>query len=298
MNYHQLGNSSLQISEIGFGCMSLAGSDEENAKILHRAIDLGINFFDTADLYNKGENEASVGKALKAKRNDVVLATKVGNQWRPDGSGWNWNPKKEYILSSVEGSLHRLQTDHIDLYQLHGGTIDDPIDETIEGFEILKQQGKIRYYGISSIRPNVIREYIRRSAIVSVMMQYSLLDRRPEETCLDLLQENNIGVLVRGSIAQGLLINKPPKEYLQNTTEEVINASEAVRHVSGNQRTPTQTGIRYVLSHPAVKSAVVGIRTLEQLEDAVKTASTPGLSSEEKAILQQSTAPKMYDQHR
>src|SRR5215210_1374895 len=122
MNYHQLGNSSLKISEVGFGCMSLSGTDEDNANILHHAIDLGVNFFDTADLYNKGMNESSVGKALKAKRDKVILATKVGNQWRPDGSGWDWNPRKEYILATVEESLKRLGTDRIDLYQLHGGT--------------------------------------------------------------------------------------------------------------------------------------------------------------------------------
>ena len=298
MNYHQLGNSTLQISEIGFGCMSLSGSDDENAKILHHAIDLGINFFDTADLYNKGMNEISVGKALKAKRNEIVLATKVGNQWRADGSGWNWNPRKEYILTSINESLKRLQTDCIDLYQLHGGTIDDPIDETIGTFELLKKQGKIRYYGISSIRPNVIREYIKRSSIVSVMMQYSLLDRRPEEACLDLLKKNNIGVLVRGSIAQGLLVDKPAKEYLQYLKQEVTNANKAIKALSGDQRSFTQTAIRYVLNHPAVVSAVVGIRTIEQLEEAVKTVTTPVLLKEEMAVLQNSIKSNVYDQHR
>ena len=147
-------------------------------------------------------NEVSVGKALKEKRNEIILATKVGNQWREDGKAWDWNPRKEYILKAVNESLTRLRTDSIDLYQLHGGTIEDPIDEIIDTFEILKEQGKIRFYGISSIRPNVIREYIKRSSITSVMMQYSLIDRRPEESCLDLLKENNIGVLVRGSLAQ------------------------------------------------------------------------------------------------
>jgi aryl-alcohol dehydrogenase-like predicted oxidoreductase len=278
--------------------MSLAGSDESNAKILHRAIDAGINFFDTADLYNKGMNEVSVGKALKAKRKEIVLATKVGNQWRPDGSGWNWNPRKEYILLAAEESLRRLQTDHIDLYQLHGGTIDDPIDETIEAFELLKQQGKIRYYGISSIRPNVIRDYVQRSEIVSVMMQYSLLDRRPEENCLELLRENKTGVLVRGSIAQGLLVDKPAKEYLQYSAPEVTKAAQAVKTASGGRRTASQTALRYVLNHPAVTSAVVGIRTIEQLEEAVETTNTSVLSSEDLVILQQSINPNKYDQHR
>jgi aryl-alcohol dehydrogenase-like predicted oxidoreductase len=298
MKYRRLGKSTLEISEIGFGCMSLNGNDDENAKILHHAIDLGINFFDTADLYNKGMNEESVGKALKSKRNSIIIATKVGNQWRPDGSGWDWNPRKEYILSSVEGSLKRLQIDHIDLYQLHGGTIDDPIDESIEAFEILKKQGKIRYYGISSIRPNVIREYIKRSSIASVMMQYSLLDRRPEESCLDLLKENNIGVLVRGSVAQGLLIDKPPKEYLKHSEKEVENCCEAVKTISGSKRSSTQTAIRYVLNHAAVTSAIVGIRTTEQLEEAVQTSNTPFLSEEDIMNLQNSIKANVYDQHR
>jgi aryl-alcohol dehydrogenase-like predicted oxidoreductase len=298
MKYRRLGNSTLEISEIGFGCMSLNGTDIENANILDHAIDLGINFFDTADLYNKGMNEVSVGKALKSKRNSIIIATKVGNQWRPDGSGWDWNPRKEYILSSIEGSLKRLQIDHIDLYQLHGGTIDDPIDDSIEAFETLKKQGKIRYYGISSIRPNVIREYIKRSSIVSVMMQYSLLDRRPEESCLDLLRENNIGVLVRGSVAQGLLIDKPPREYLKHSEKEVEYCRKAVKTISGNKRSATQTAIRYVLNHTAITSAIVGIRTIQQLQEAVQTSNTPLLSEEEMMNLRKSIKANVYDQHR
>src|SRR5215831_1932826 len=199
MKYNQLGNSTLYISEIGFGCMSLGEDHATNELLIHKALAAGINYFDTADLYQKGFNEISVGKALAGKRDQVIIASKVGNQWRPDGSGWDWNPHKDYILKTAEESLKRLETDYVDLYQLHGGTIDDPIDETIEAFELLQKQGKIRYYGISSIRPNVIREYVKRSHIVSVMMQYSLLDRRPEETCLELLRQNHVSVLARGS---------------------------------------------------------------------------------------------------
>src|ERR1700733_3678310 len=158
MEYSFLGKSDLKISRIGFGCMSLDPKDSNAVKILHRALDAGINYFDTADLYNKGENETMLGKAFQDVRHKLILATKVGNQWRDDGSGWDWNPSKKYILSAVDQSLKRLQTDHIDLYQLHGGTLEDPIDEIIETFELLKQQGKILYYGISSLRPNVIRE--------------------------------------------------------------------------------------------------------------------------------------------
>src|SRR3954468_12546539 len=210
MLYQQLGKSDLKVSRIAFGCMSLKPGQTDAQKIIHRAIDLGINYFDTADLYDKGENEILLGKAVKEKRNELVIATKVGNQWRTDGSGWDWNPRKEYILKAVEESLRRLQTDHIDLYQLHGGTIDDPIEETIEAFELLVSQGKIRWYGLSSIRPNVIRKWIAESSIVSNMMQYSLLDRRPEEI-MPLLNDHNIPVLARGGLAQGLLVNKPSK---------------------------------------------------------------------------------------
>ena len=278
--------------------MSLGNDDKEIERIIHRALDAGINFFDTADLYNKGQNERSVGKALKTKRSNVILATKVGNQLRADGSGWDWNPRKDYILQAIDKSLERIQTDYIDLYQLHGGTIDDPIDETIEAFEILKQQGKIRHYGISSIRPNVIREYVKRSSITSVMMQYSLLDRRPDETCLELLKENNIGVLSRGALAQGLLVNKPAKQYQGYSSEQVGKVAAAVHSISNKQRTEAQTAIRFVLQNPAITSAVIGMRTIEQLNEIVETSNTPLLTTEELKRLSNIIPSNIYEQHR
>ncbi|SEW56246.1 aldo/keto reductase [Chitinophaga arvensicola] len=298
MQYRLLGKSALAVSEIGFGCMSLGNDDTANARLLHQACDQGINFFDTADLYEHGQNETSVGKALKDRRSSVIIATKVGNQWKEDGSGWDWNPSKAYILSAVEASLQRLQTDYIDLYQLHGGTLDDPMDETIAAFEMLQQQGKIRHYGISSIRPNVIREYVQRSHIVSVMMQYSLLDRRPEETALPLLQQNNIGVLARGSVAKGLLVNKPATPYLNYSAEEVSAAAAAIRELSSPERAAAQTALKFVLQQPAISSAIVGIRTSDQLEDALRTAKAPALLPAEIERLQHALKANVYDQHR
>ena len=298
MNYRSLGKSELEVSILSFGCMSLGENDADNARIIHHAIENGINYFDTADLYQKGQNEQTVGKALKGKRDKVILASKVGNQWRADGSGWDWNPKKEYILSSVEGSLKRLNTDYIDLYQLHGGTIDDPIDDSIAAFEQLVQQGKIRYYGISSIRPNVIREYVSRSNIVSVMMQYSLLDRRPEEECLPLLEEKNIGVLARGSLAKGLLVNKTADPYLNYSEDEVHHAASAVQAISGASRKPSHTALRFVLQRTGISSAVVGIRTMEQLNDVLETMQTPELTEAEINYLRASLPVNYYDQHR
>lgn len=298
MQYQQLGRSDLYISKIGFGCMSLKPGMSENEELLEKALQSGINFFDTADLYDKGLNEEIIGKTFGKKRKEVIIATKVGNQWRTDGSGWDWNPRKEYILESIEGSLKRLQTDYIDLYQLHGGTIQDDIDETIEAFDLLLQQGKIRYYGISSIRPNVIREWINRSRIVSVMTQYSLLDRRPEETTLSLLQRSNIGVLARGSVAQGLLINKPPKDYLQYSKEEVGKAASVIQSLSDNGRTASQTALNFVLHHPSITSAIVGIRTIQQLEESLRTTDVKALSGDEMQLLRESIPVNYYEEHR
>jgi len=298
MQYKSLGKSELRVSEISFGCMSLGEDDRQNQQLLHRALESGINLFDTADLYGQGRNEETVGRAFKGMRQQVMLATKVGNQWRTDGSGWDWNPRKDYILRAVEASLKRLQTDYIDLYQLHGGTLDDPVDETIEAFERLTQQGKIRAYGISSIRPNVIRTYINRSRIACVMMQYSLLDRRPEDSCLDLLRENQIGVLVRGSVAQGLLINKPATAYLNFTEKEVGKAAKAVRDLASDERTEAQIAIRYVLHHPAVTSTVLGVRTPAQLEEGIGVATMQPLTSQEIAQLSQALPVNTYELHR
>ncbi|MEN7550815.1 aldo/keto reductase [Rapidithrix thailandica] len=298
MNYNTLGKSSLEVSEVSFGCMSLGDDHRENILLLQKALDQGINYFDTADIYQKGENEVSLGKAFKEKREQVIIATKVGNQPRPDGHGWDWNPSRDYILKSVEESLERLQTDYIDLYQLHGGTLEDPIDETIEAFERLIEQGKIRYYGISSIRPNVIREYAEHSNIVSVMMQYSLLDRRPEETCLPLLEQKQISVVTRGSLAKGLLVDKEPAPYLHHTSSDVQKAAEAVQALTDEKRGAAQIALKFVLQHPAVASAVVGIRTLEQLEDALKVTQSEGLSQQELQQLQEAIKPSLYELYR
>jgi aryl-alcohol dehydrogenase-like predicted oxidoreductase len=299
MKYNALGKTDLQVSEISFGCMSLGPDHAANRTLLHQALDQGITLFDTADLYQKGENELTVGRAFKGRRQEVVIATKVGNAWRPDGSGWDWVPSKEYLLQAVEHSLRRLETDYIDLYQLHGGTLDDPIDEIVEGFELLKQQGKIRAYGISSIRPSVIREYVQRSHIASVMMQYSLLDRRPEENCLGLLQEQNIAVLARGGFAQGLLVSKAAKSYLNHSKQEVAQAAAVVQPVANtSQQTAAEVAARFVLHHSAVTSAVLGVRTERHLSDALRIAAASSLTRAEVETLRQAIPLNVYEQHR
>lgn len=278
---------------IGFGCMSLDLDGSDNIKLLRSAVDKGITLFDTADLYDKGLNEEIVGKALSLVRSKVRIATKVGNEWNKSGTDWQWNPTKDYILNAVDKSLKRLQTDYIDLYQLHGGTLDDPIDETIEAFEILKEQGKILKYGISSIRPNVIREWIRKSNMSSVMMQYSLLDRRPEEECLDMLHEANISVITRGTLAKGMLIDKPANNYLGYSEHEVKLMQKAISKTDN----PLSTSIQYVNQHPAVESAIIGIRTMEQLDEVIKSQSVT-IPSEMLTELSEVLKPNMYEKHR
>ncbi|EHS55813.1 oxidoreductase [Paenibacillus sp. Aloe-11] len=262
MKKNRLGSSDLLVGAIGLGCMSIGTEEQQGVYLIHEALDRGVNLLDTADLYHHGRNEEIVGAAIHGRRQDVILATKVGNRRIPGQEGWGWDPSKPYILSAVKESLRRLGTDYIDLYQLHGGTIDDPMDETIEAFEQLKREGVIRYYGISSIRPHVIREYAQRSNIVSVMNQYSLLDRRAEEEVLPLLQERGISVIARGPVASGVLADggeqKAAKGYLDYEEAELLDVRKQLKAFAGADRSMGQTAIRYSLSHPAVAAVIPG----------------------------------------
>ncbi|WP_141433408.1 aldo/keto reductase [Bacillus sp. 03113] len=303
MKKRQLGQSDLLVSELGLGCMSL-GTDEKQAyPILEAAVDKGINYFDTADLYDYGENERLLGTFLKPIREKVIIASKVGNRWNQQKDGWSWDPSKKYIKEAVKQSLLRLQTEYIDLYQLHGGTIDDPIEETIEAFEELKEEGFIRYYGISSIRPNVIREYANKSSIVSVMMQYSLLDRRPEEEALPLLQDKKIGVVTRGPLAKGLISDKLLQKassngYLDYSFQELSELLPKLKEQLALSRSFTEIALQYNLAHPAVSSVIAGASSVEQLKENVKAIESTPLTKEEIELIQQLTIANKYEQHR
>ena len=298
MNYRRLPKTDLNLSEIGFGCMSLNVQSSGNIELIHRAIDGGINYFDTADLYDKGENEALLGRALQGKRQEVTIATKVGNELKSDGNGWDWNPSKDYILKAVDKSLARLKTDYIDIYQLHGGTLEDAMDEVVEAFEVLKEKGKIRHYGISSIRPNVIREYVASSNIVNVMMQYSLLDRRPEEEVMDLLHKNSIGLVVRGALAKGVLAGKTISDYLDYDRQSVDLLVIKLKAFSNEKRPMSHLALQWVLSHKQVTSIALGIRTMDQLEEALAYQQSSPLSVNEIEELSTILEPNTYTAHR
>jgi aryl-alcohol dehydrogenase-like predicted oxidoreductase len=284
------------------------GTNPANAQvIIEAALEEGINYFDTADLYDFGENEKLVGHSLKNVREQVVIATKAGNRWNEQKDSWSWDPSKKYIKEAVKDSLNRLATDYIDLYQLHGGTIDDPIDETIEAFEELKKEGLIRHYGISSIRPNVIREYAARSSIVSVMMQYSILDRRPEEEALPLLDKNGISAVTRGPLAKGLLSNKmldkasqsvEEKGYLDYSYSELAETIQSIREKLSGDRSMTEIAFQYNLANPAVSSIVAGASRVEQVRENAKAARANRLTEEELAVIKTLAKQNTYKQHR
>lgn len=266
--------------------------------IVHSALDAGVNMIDTADLYDKGRNEEVVGMALQGRRDRVILATKVGNRWRSDGSTWDWDPSPANIEKALEDSLRRLKTDRIDLYQLHGGTIQDPIDEVIGVFEGLKAAGKILQYGISSIRPNVVREYLARSSIDTLMCQFGAADRRPEESILPMIAQGGVRLLARGVLARGMLCGKNPTAYLGHSEAEMKRGAEAIQSCSSPARTPAQTAIRFVLQMHPRTTAVIGASTIAQIEEAAATPSSPLLEESEMGLIASALPPKRYTEHR
>lgn len=303
MKKNRLGQSDLHVSALGLGCMSL-GTDEKTAfPILEAALEAGINYFDTADLYDFGQNEQILGKFFKQNRENVIIASKAGNKWQENKEGWTWDASKAYIKEAAKQSLKRLDTDYIDLFQLHGGTLDDPIEETIEAFEELKAEGYIRYYGISSIRPNVIREYVKRSNIVSVMMQYSILDRRPEEEALPLLHDSGISVVTRGPVAKGLLSDNylkklTAKGYLDYSEEELRSTLEGLQARFEGKRSILEAAVQYNLSNPAVATVIAGASSVEQLQENARAVNSIALTQDEQKVIQAVSKASFYKDHR
>lgn len=273
MKKRQLGKTTLKISELGLGCMSLPQDTNEARRIIDRALDAGITFFDTADLYDFGKNESLLGSLLAQRRQEVVLATKVGNDFSAQDGQWTWNPSYQHIVQSAKASLQRLQTDYIDLYQLHGGTMDDPIDETIAAFEDLKKEGLIRAYGISSIRPTVIDRFTSQSDGQTVMMQYNLFDRRAEEW-LPLLKERGQSLLVRGAIAKGLLTTSGMERLKAGQSFNGLTHSDLEQRLTIVQQTgmdPQSIALHYLLQSEITGSVLIGSRTEQQLIDSLKS---------------------------
>ena len=296
MKKRTLGKSSLEISELGLGCMSLPPTINEARPIIEAAIDAGITYFDTADLYEKGMNEEVVGTILAPYRHDVILATKVGNRWVEGTDGWSWDPSPAHIKEGVKESLRRLQTDYIDVYQLHGGTAEDPWEEIIDTFEELKKEGLIREYGISSIRPNVFIPFLENSHAISDMMQFSMLDRRAEEW-FEKIGEAGASIVTRGSIAKGLLTNEwqvRMKPYMSYSEEEL---QQVIRHLENEYNDIHALSLAFNLSFDVVASAVIGARTTEQLAASITAYEKAGQITDVSEAMNQ-LKKDIYTDHR
>lgn len=267
--------SGIELSELGLGCMSLGTEYDHAESIIERALEHGITYFDTADMYDKGLNEEIVGKALKKyqDRGDIVIGTKVGNHLKDDGTTF-WDPSKKYIKEQVKTSLQQLGVEHLDLYQLHGGTIDDPLDETISAFDELKQEGIIRAYGISSIRPNVINYYLEHSDIETLMSQFNLIDNRPE-TLIDQVHQHGVKMLARGPVFKGLLTSNSNNALDQKFSDGIFDYSyqelgETIASIKEIDNNLTALTFNYLMSHDALGSIIVGASSVEQLDENVK----------------------------
>lgn len=302
MKKRKLGSTQLEISEIGLGCMSLGTNENEAIQTIHAAIDAGVNYLDTADLYDYGQNEEIVGKALKGRRDDVILATKVGNRWNLSKDKWTWDPSKKHIQHAVKESLRRLKTDYIDLYQLHGGTIEDSYEETIEAFEELVKAGYIRHYGISSIRPNVINRFANHSSIQSVMMQYNLLERRPEEF-FSLYEKHNISLIARGAVAKGLLTSNwqnklSNKGYLSYSEQECKETIQQLLELLEDDQSLHSLAVNFILQNKVVSTLAIGARNKDQLMDNVTAYYSKPLSGQQLDQINEICLVGKYEEHR
>jgi aryl-alcohol dehydrogenase-like predicted oxidoreductase len=295
--------SGIELSEVGLGCMSLGTEYDKAEPIIESAIDQGITYFDTADIYDKGTNEKIVAKSLKKyqNRDDIVIGTKVGNHLKGDGSTF-WDPSKKYIKSAVKDSLKNLGLDELDLYQLHGGTIDDPLDETISAFDELKQEGIVRAYGISSIRPNVIRYYLEHSQIETLMSQFNLIDNRPEDL-VDEVNANNVKILARGPVFKGLLTansskaldNKFNEGIFEYTYQELGETIASIKEVENNL---TALSFKYLKSQEAFGSIIVGASSPAQLEENIKNyEAAQAISDEQLKAARERVKNLQYTQH-
>ncbi len=297
MEYRSLGRTGVMVSPLCLGAMNFGGpTDEETSiAIINRALDAGINFIDTANVYNSGESERIVGKALKENgaRDSVVLATKVHGQV---GDGPNDQGNTRYhILKACEDSLRRLQTDHIDLYQLHRPSLTIPQDETLRALDDLVRAGKVRYIGCSTFPAWMVMEALATSErhnlarFISEQPPYNLLDRRIENELVPLAQRYGLAILPWSPLAGGILTGKYTLDMIDNdaypegsraersgtwfrsrvTREGVIVAGKVQAMAEARGINAAQLATLWVKEQPAVTAPIIGPRTMQHLTDAL-----------------------------
>jgi len=307
MKHTRLGRTGLQVSRLCLGTMTFGLQCDEptSVAIMDRAADGGITFFDTADVYplggtgdTIGRTEEIVGRWLKGRRERFILATKCFGRSGP--ARWDQGNSRKHILDAVDASLRRLQTDYIDLYQLHGPDPETPIDETLRALEDVVRSGKVRYVGCSNFLAYQVARALGRSEALgivrfdSVQPRYNLLFREPERELLPLCAEEGIGVIPYNPIAGGLLSGKhtnaaPPPEGTRFTLgtaasryqdrywhEGMFEAVERMRPLAGQaDMSLPQMAVAWVLANPAITAPIIGASRPEQLNDTLAAVERP-----------------------
>lgn len=302
MQKRTLGSQGLEVSAVGLGCMGMSefygtSDDSESIDTIHRAIDHGVNFLDTADMYGPFTNERLVGRAIANRRDEVVIATKFGNERNPDGSWIGINGRPDYVRKSCDGSLSRLGVDHIDLYYQHRVDPNTPIEETIGAMAELVKAGKVRYLGMSEAAPKTIRRAHAVHPISALQTEYSLWSREPEEEILPTVRELGIGFVAYSPLGRGFLSGKiksvddlETNDYRRNnprfTGENFQRNIDIVDRIVALARekgvTPSQLALAWLLTRGEDIVPIPGSRRRKHLDENIAAASI-AISPEELA---------------
>ena len=314
MEYTNLGRTGVQVSRLALGCMMFGWrtNEADSFRIIDRAIDAGINFLDTANIYGRGSSEEVVGKALQrnGKREKIVLATKVYH--RMDDHDPNaFGNSRRHIIEQCELSLKRLQTDHVDLYQIHRPMSQIPMDETLRALDDLVRSGKVRYLGTSTFPAWRVVESLWVSKeyglnrFVTEQAPYNLLDRRIERELIPVAQSYGLGLIPWSPLAAGFLTGKyqrdfrPAEARLQKENEwydrhfkepAFVLVDELVSYVKKKQCTASQFALAWCLRQPGITSPIIGPRTMEQFEDNLKALDL-ALTEEDRAFVDRIAPP-------
>jgi aryl-alcohol dehydrogenase-like predicted oxidoreductase len=294
MQQRKLGTQGLKVSAIGLGCMGLSdfyfssqASEQQGLDLIHHALDLGVTFLDTSDVYGPHTNERLVGKVLKGRRDKVVLATKFGIVRQPEGNHRGVNGRPEYVRSALEGSLSRLGLDYVDLYYQHRVDPTVPIEDTVGAMAELVKQGKVRYLGLSEAAPSTIRRAHKVHPISALQSEYSLWSRDPEDQILPILRELGIGFVPYSPLGRGFLagrFRKPEDLAADDWRREsprfkggnfaknlaVVDRLKAIADEKGC--TSSQLALAWVLAQGPDLAPIPGTTSTARLEENLKAA--------------------------